>query len=88
MEIGHAARLVIFYAAGLLVVSVVSLFPLTLLAGVVRTLLFDRQSKRKSMAMEPSKVLGLNKQKMDAFIFGIGYFILLGIYSLFFFHFF
>jgi len=38
--------------------------------------------------MEPSKVLGLNKQKMDAFIFGIEYFILLGIYSLFFFHFF
>ena len=88
MAIGHTARLVIFYAAGLLVVSVVSLFPLTLLAGVVRTLLFDRQSKRRSMGVEPSKVLGLDKQKMDVFIFGLGYLILLGIYSLIFFHFF
>jgi len=88
MEIGHTARLVIFYAAGLLVVSVVSLFPLTLLAGVARTLLFDRQSKRRSMGVEPSKVLGLDKQKMDVFIFGLGYLILLGIYSLIFFHFF
>lgn len=88
MEIGPTIRVGIFYAAGLPAVSAIFLFPLTLLAGAVRVFIFHRISRRNSMGMEPSTVIGLTKQNMDRLLLGIGYAVLLGIYSLLFFRFF
>jgi hypothetical protein len=75
------------YLAGLLLLSVVFLVPMTLLAGIARVSIFHWMSRNRHMRMEPSTVIGLNKQQMDTLFFCIGYVVLTGIYSLLFFHF-
>jgi len=78
----------ILYAAGFLLLGLVFLFPLMILAGAVRVFLFHRLSKHRSMRMEPATALGLSKHQADGLLIGIGYVLLLGIYSFVFFHFF
>jgi hypothetical protein len=75
------------YSAGLLILAVIFLLPMTLLAGIARVCIFHRMSRHRDMRMEPSTVIGLYKQQMDTLLFCIGYVLLLGVYSLLFFHF-
>jgi hypothetical protein len=78
---------VILYLAGLLLLSVSFLLSMIFLAGVARVSIFHWMSRLREMRMEPSTVIGLNKQQMDILFFCIGYAVLLGSYSLLFFHF-
>jgi len=77
----------ILCVSGFLLLSVVFLLPMTFLAGIARVSLFHRLSRHRDMRMEPSTVIGLNKQQMDMLFFCIGCVALLGIYSLLYFDF-
>jgi hypothetical protein len=77
----------ILYFSGLLLLSLVFLLPIMFLAGIARVYLFHWLSRHRDMRMEPSTVIGLNKQQMDILFCCIGYVVLIGVYSLLFFHF-
>lgn len=87
MEIGHTIMLMFFYLAGIMILIFLLLIPMTFLAGIARTFLFHWLSRRRHMGMDPSTVIGLNKQQMDIFLFCTGYIFLLMVYSYIFFHF-